>query len=57
MTIAELKMLCDTYPDDAFVHIRIWMTGTPVQATVDTSKCGVDGSLLLIGASTQGDRR
>jgi len=58
VTIAELKALCDTYPDDSFVHIRIWTpSGTHVQATVDKSKCGVDGSLLLIGASTKGDER
>lgn len=59
MTIAELKEIINKYPDDQFVHIRIWFLGGFLQGIhtqeinkdiiVDKTQQGVSGSLLITG--------
>lgn len=60
MTIKELREIIKDYPDDSFVHMRIWLQphldyldDGLVQAVVDKSKCDVSGALLLIGTDTK----
>lgn len=58
MTIAELKEIIKEYPDDQFVHMRIWFIGNDIynpkgtyaiNVTVMKAQQGVDGGLLLTG--------
>ncbi len=50
MTIFQLKEIIKDYPDNSFVHVRIWLNGFEfIDSSINRSKCGVDGSLLLIG--------
>lgn len=53
MTIAELKKVLGEYPDDQFVHVRIWMNHDDYDelvhkdVVVDKTQQGVDGALLI----------
>lgn len=50
MTVKELKEIINTYPDDQFVHFRIWINNeTNYDIVVNKAQQGVDGALLLTG--------
>lgn len=58
MTIAELREILKQYPDDQFVHMRIWFIGNDIynpkgtyniDVSVMKAQQGVSGALLLTG--------
>lgn len=47
MTIKELKKELETYPEDNFVHVRVWIENKCHDLVVEKYQQGVDGSILL----------
>lgn len=58
MTIAELRQVIADYPDDQFVHLRVWLDDSRhVDVTVGKVQQGVSGAALLTGYVPQTQRQ
>ena len=51
MTVKELREIMNDYPDDQFVHLRIWIIPQFYNYDIIADKAhqGVDGALLITG--------
>lgn len=47
MTVKELKELLAGYPDDQFVHVRVWTADRHRDVVVDKLQQGSDGAALI----------